>query len=80
MAQCLIEDFASGATADRFLADQVILFAALARGTSRYRIPRLTEHVETNLWLVETILGAKTKVSQDLVVEIEGVGYGRKGP
>ncbi len=80
VARCLIEDLASGTTVDRFLADQVIIFAALARGTSRYRIPRLTEHVDTNLWLVETILGAKTKVSKDLVVEVEGVGYGKKGP
>lgn len=77
VAQRLIEDVASGAAVDRFLADQLIFFAALAAGTSRYRIPKLTEHVETNLWLVETILGARTGVSRDLVVEIEGVGYSR---
>jgi RNA 3'-terminal phosphate cyclase (ATP) len=53
--------------------------AALARGTSRYRIPRLTEHVETNLWLVESILGAKTKIAKDLMIEVEGVGYSRRG-
>jgi len=67
------------ATVDRLLADQVIIFAALACGTSRYRIPKLTGHVDTNLWLVERLLGAKTKVSEDLVVEIEGVGHGRNG-
>ncbi len=78
-ARCLIEDLISGATVDRFLADQLIFFASLARGTSRYRIPKITEHVETNLWLVESILGAKAKIGQDLVVEIEGIGYGRKG-
>ncbi len=53
--------------------------AALAQGTSRYRIPRLTEHVETNLWLVESMLGAKTKIGKDLMIEVEGIGYGRKG-
>ena len=79
VARSLIEDLTSGATVDRFLADQLILFAALARGTSHYHIPRLTEHVETNLWLVEKILGAKTKIAKDLIVEIEGVGYGRRG-
>ena len=79
VARCLMGDLASGATVDRFLADQMIFSAALARGTSRYRIPRLTEHVETNLWLVESILGAKTKVGKDLMIEVEGVGYGRKG-
>jgi RNA 3'-terminal phosphate cyclase (ATP) len=78
VAGSLIEDLTSGATVDRFLADQLIFFAALARGTSHYRIPQLTEHVETNLWLVESILGAKTKIAKDLMMEVEGVGYGRE--
>lgn len=75
VARSLMEDLASGATVDRFLADQLIFSAALAGGTSRYRIPRLTEHVETNLWLVESILGARTKIGKDLMIEVEGVGY-----
>lgn len=79
VAQSLMEDITTGATADRFLADQLIFFAALAQGTSRYRIPRITEHVQTNLWLVDSILGAKTKIAEDLMVEIEGVGYCRRG-
>jgi len=73
-ARNLIEDLATGATVDRYLADQLILYAALADGVSEYRIPRLTEHVETNLWLVESILGAETKVNQN-VVKIQGIGY-----
>ncbi|MBL7125520.1 MAG: RNA 3'-phosphate cyclase [Dehalococcoidales bacterium] len=73
----LLEDLATGATVDRYLADQLIFYAALADGVSQYRIPRLTEHVETNLWLVETILGAKTEVNHNLV-EIQGVGYFRR--
>ena len=79
VARSLMEDLASGATVDRFLADQLIFPAALARGTSRYRIPQLTEHVETNVWLVESILGVKTKIGTDLMIEVEGIGYGRKG-
>jgi RNA 3'-terminal phosphate cyclase (ATP) len=78
VAQSLMEDLTSGATVDRFLADQLIFLAALAQGTSRYRIPRLTEHVDTNLWLVESILGAKTKIAKDLMIEVEGVGYSRR--
>ena len=74
VASTLLEDLATGATVDRYLADQLIFFAALADGVSQYRIPRLTEHVETNLWLVETILGAKTKVNKNLV-RIQGIGY-----
>ncbi len=74
VAERLVEDLSAGATVDRYLADQLILYAALADGVSQYRIPRLTEHVETNLWLVESILGAKTGVAQNLV-RIQGIGY-----
>jgi len=74
VAQSLIEDLTTGATVDRYLADQLILYAALADGVSEYRIPKLTEHVETNLWLVGSILGAKAEVNKNLV-RIQGVGY-----
>jgi len=74
VARNLIEDLAAGATVDRYLADQLIFYAALADGVSEYRIPKLTEHVETNLWLVESMLGARTEVSKNLV-KIQGIGY-----
>jgi len=74
VARNLIEDLATGATVDRYLADQLIFYAALADGVSEYRIPRLTEHVETNLWLVESMLGAKAEVNKNLV-KIQGIGY-----
>jgi len=74
VAYSLLEDLATGATVDRYLADQLIFYAALGDGVSEYRIPRLTEHVETNLWLVESILGAKSEVNGNLV-KIQGIGY-----
>ena len=70
----LFEDIRTGATTDRHLADQVILFGALAAGRTEYVIPRLTDHVESNLWLVEQMLGARTRVREHLV-EIEGTGF-----
>ena len=77
VAKSLVEDLATGATVDRYSADQLIFYAALADGVSQYRIPRLTEHVETNLWLAETMLGAKTEVNRNLV-RIRGIGYYKK--
>ncbi len=75
VARSLVEDVEAGATVDRYLADQLILYAALGEGVSEYRIPRMTEHVDTNLWLVESILGAKVEITADLVVRIWGIGY-----
>jgi RNA 3'-terminal phosphate cyclase (ATP) len=69
----LLEDLATQATTDCHLADQLILFAALAEGTTRYRIPRVTGHVQSNLWLVEKILGVKTELKGNILT-IEGTG------
>ncbi|MBI4286693.1 MAG: RNA 3'-phosphate cyclase [Chloroflexi bacterium] len=74
VAESLLEDLATGATVDRHLADQLIFYAALADGTSEYRIPQLTEHVESNLWLAESILGARTETKGNLIT-IHGIGY-----
>jgi RNA 3'-terminal phosphate cyclase (ATP) len=70
----LLADLGSGATVDRHLADQVIPFAALAKGTSTFLIPSVTEHVEARLWLVEKILGAKCRIHGNLVT-IDGIGF-----
>jgi RNA 3'-terminal phosphate cyclase len=42
----------AGATLDRFAADQVIPFAALGEGESRFRIPEWSDHIQSNAWLV----------------------------
>jgi hypothetical protein len=39
----------------------------------------MTEHVETNLWLVESILGAGVEVQEDLTIRIDGIGYSSRG-
>jgi RNA 3'-terminal phosphate cyclase (ATP) len=70
----LLADFGSGAAVDRHLADQVIPFAALAKGTSEVRIPSVTEHVEARLWLAEEILGVKFEVRKNTVT-IGGIGF-----
>jgi RNA 3'-terminal phosphate cyclase (ATP) len=74
----LLQDLNAKATVDRHLADQLILFAALARGTTEYRIPRITDHVEANLWLVQNILEMKGGV-QGNHIRLEGTGFSKSG-
>jgi RNA 3'-terminal phosphate cyclase (ATP) len=69
----LIEDLQTGATTDRFLADQLVLFAGLAEGWTEYVVPGLTEHINSNLWLVEKILGATSEMQGNLL-KINGIG------
>ncbi len=78
VAHMLLADLQSGATVDRHLADQLILYAALAQGTSEFRIPQWTDHVDANLWLVQEILGARWELAGN-VLRITGVGYVRQG-
>ncbi len=56
-AQQLLEDLESGATLDRYMADQIIPFIGLFGG--RFRCPQVTEHLETNLELVRLLLGKR---------------------
>ncbi|MCX5834125.1 MAG: RNA 3'-terminal phosphate cyclase [Deltaproteobacteria bacterium] len=74
VVRSLFEDLSTGATVDRHLADQIILFAALADGGSTYRIPFLTDHIRSNLWLVEKILDARTSL-EDRILHVEGVAF-----
>lgn len=74
VAKTLLEDLNSKATVDRFLADQLIIYAGLADGTSEYIIPKMTDHIESNLWLVQEIIGAKTTIKENYL-KIEGIGF-----
>jgi RNA 3'-terminal phosphate cyclase (ATP) len=75
VAATFLEDLATGATVDRHITDQLVLFAALAQGTSRYLIPHPTEHLESNLWLA-TQFGVRGQLQGQQVV-IEGIGFRR---
>lgn len=70
----LLEDLRSQATTDRHLADQLILFAALAAGRSEYIVPQVTDHVQSNLWLVKELLGADFHLEENLL-RIDGIGF-----
>ena len=75
VARALLEEVASGATVDRHLADQIVLFAALARGATRYRAPAESDHLRTNLWLAERF-GARTHRDGSWI-EVDGLGLRR---
>ncbi len=62
VAKQLLEELGSGATLDRFAADQIIPFVALAAGESRFIIPAVTDHVLTSAWLAETFLDAQVRI------------------
>jgi RNA 3'-terminal phosphate cyclase (ATP) len=78
VAKQLLEDMKTGATLDRFSADQIIPFAALAEGESRFHVAAVTDHVLTNLWLAEKFLGVMGVLNHH-VLSMTGVGFQRQG-
>ena len=74
VARQLLEDMKTGATLDRYASDQIIPFAALASGETRFRIPRITEHIESSAWLCREILGAEVKAEGHELL-VKGIGF-----
>ena len=57
------------------LADMLVPYVALARGRSAYLTRAMSDHLETNIWLAETLLGVKFKVERvNGLYKVEKVG------
>jgi RNA 3'-terminal phosphate cyclase (ATP) len=63
-AENLIKEVEAKATVDVHLADMLIPYIALANGSSTYLARKITDHIETNIWLTEKILGVKFQVTK----------------
>ena len=55
-AQALREDIAAGATLDLHASDQILVFCALAQGSSCFLARTLSSHAQTTLWLLPQFL------------------------
>ncbi len=78
-AKKLLEEIKSNATVDIHLADQLIPFVALACGSSVYTVRETTNHLKTNIAIVEKILGKRLfnvkKKDKLYVIEASGTGW-----
>jgi RNA 3'-phosphate cyclase len=63
-AQTLITELAVQPTVDEFLADMLIPYMALSEGKSVFLTRCVTEHIESNIWLMEKILNVKFNVTK----------------
>jgi RNA 3'-terminal phosphate cyclase (ATP) len=57
---------ASGAAVDRHLADQILIYLALAQGPSSFSTEAVTSHLLTNVWVIEQFLGPTFQVKGSL--------------
>ncbi|XP_034076588.1 RNA 3'-terminal phosphate cyclase [Gymnodraco acuticeps] len=82
-AEMLLRNVRHNGCVDEFLQDQVIIFMALAKGTSRIRTGPVTQHTQTAIHIAEKLTQAKftiTKCDDELsnddtfLIECEGSG------
>ncbi len=64
---------------DPHLADQMVLYMALARGESSVTVAKVTDHLQTNIWVIEQFLPVKFITEEDPAgggrVTVSGIGF-----
>jgi RNA 3'-terminal phosphate cyclase (ATP) len=60
----LLEEIDAEATVDVHMADMLVPYVALAEGESIYLTRMFSDHLESNIWLAEEILGVKFDVEK----------------
>jgi RNA 3'-phosphate cyclase len=63
-AEKLFAEISTKPTVDEHLADVLIPYIALAKGKSAYLTRKVSDHLETNIWLAEKILNVKFHIKK----------------
>ncbi len=63
-ASYLLQEITSRATVDLHLADLLIPYIALACGRSVFQVRSISDHLNTNIWLMNEYMGARLKVER----------------
>ena len=63
-AQTLITELSAKPTVDEYLADMLIPYIALAKGKSSFFTRAISEHIESNIWLMEKMLNVKFSITK----------------
>lgn len=76
VGQELVNNLLEGCCVDNYAQDQIIIFMALANGTSSVRIGKITQHTETAIYITEKLTNAKFEVINEgptNVLKCEGI-------
>jgi len=63
----LLKEEKTQACLDRYLADQILPYMALAEGRSQVTVSEITEHCKTNIWVIEKFIEGKFEIEQNLI-------------
>lgn len=70
-AKKMREEMEGGGTLDVHAADQLLAYMALASGPSTFLVREVSLHLTTQMWLLEQLLDARFKISDDEVPRVE---------
>ncbi|KAH9946358.1 RNA 3'-terminal phosphate cyclase [Epithele typhae] len=74
----LLSNLEHGGCVDEYMQDQMVIFLALAQGTSKVQTGPLSLHTKTAIWVVEQMTSAKFTVEDTETgasIQCEGIGY-----
>jgi RNA 3'-terminal phosphate cyclase (ATP) len=63
-AENLLKEIEAHASVDVHLADVLVPYIALADAASTYLTRKITDHLDTNIWLIQKILGVKFQIDK----------------
>jgi RNA 3'-terminal phosphate cyclase (ATP) len=63
-AEKLLAELSVEPTVDVYLADMLIPYMALAQGKSAFQVRIISEHIESNIWLMEKMLNVKFTIQK----------------
>ncbi|GBC70577.1 RNA 3'-terminal phosphate cyclase [Candidatus Calditenuaceae archaeon HR02] len=75
-----LQQLATGAPVDKHLADQLVIWMALADGESRIRTSAMTSHTSTGVEVVGSLTGASFQVGEGtrgVEIKCQGIGFRR---
>jgi RNA 3'-phosphate cyclase len=64
-AAALLGQMESGAAIDEWMGDQILPFLAVAGGESAISVPFITDHLSTNLWVIDQFLPLETHIREE---------------
>jgi len=63
----LLKEQKSDACLDKYLADQILPYLALASGKSQISVSEITNHCKTNIWVIEKFTEGKFRAKNNLI-------------
>jgi len=79
-AEVLVRNLDHGGCVDEYLQDQIIIFLALAKGTSVVKTGPLTDHTRTAIYIAQRMTEARFHVDENtpdgaVTITCEGIGF-----